>query len=259
MLLAIDVGNTDITLGLGNKDEWRSRWRIPSLTDLPEAFYSHRIVDNFFESGIRREEVSRVVISSVVPELTDKIIRTAASLFGMQPIVMGLDVYRSLPITVMNPYEIGSDLVCNALAAFTFFNSSCVVVDFGTALTFTALSQTGEILGVSIAPGLKTAIRSLSQHTARLFDVPLEMPSSVLGRGTVHAIQAGVLYGYEGMVKHMLERIGSEMNVKSLPSVATGGLSSVIPSLKEVFTHIDPDLTLTGLRIAGEITNAKSG
>ena len=152
----------------------------------------------------------------------------------------------------MNPYEIGSDLVCNALAAFTFFKAQCVVVDFGTALTFTTVSKDGEILGVSIAPGLKTAIRSLSQNTAQLFDVPLEMPSSVLGRGTVHAIQAGVLFGYEGMVRHMLDRIKSELNDPDLRSVATGGLSSIIPSLTSVFTHIDPNLTLNGLRIVTE-------
>jgi len=153
----------------------------------------------------------------------------------------------------LNPYEIGSDLVSNALAAYSYFKSSCVAVDFGTALTFTTVASDGEILGVSIAPGLKTAIKSLSQNTAKLFDVPLEMPSAPLGRGTVQAIQAGVLIGYEGMVKHMLEKIREELNQPALNSVATGGLSSIIPSLHDVFTKVDPFLTLEGLRIAGEI------
>lgn len=258
MLLAIDIGNSDITLGLGRADIWQTRWRIPSLTDLPDIFYAHKILDNFFENGIKREDVSCVAISSVVPELTDKLIHTSVSLFGKDPVVMGPDVYQKLPIAVMNPYEIGSDLVCNSLAAFTFFKRSCIVVDFGTALTFTTLSDKGEILGVSIAPGLKTAIRSLSQNTARLYDVPLEMPSSVLGRGTVHAIQAGVLFGYEGMVKHMIGCIKKELDDPELSSVATGGLSAIIPSLREVFTHIDPNLTLTGLKIAGEIIRGRT-
>jgi len=258
MLLAIDIGNSEITLGLGKADVWHTRWRIPSFTDLPEIFYSHKVLDNFFENGIKREEVTCVVISSVVPELTDRIIHASMSLFEIEPVVMGPDVYQQLPIRVMNPYEIGSDLVCNSLAAFTFFKRRCIVVDFGTALTFTTLSDKGEILGVSIAPGLKTAIRSLSQNTARLYDVPLEMPSSVLGRGTVHAIQAGVLFGYEGMVKHMLERIMNELEDPKMSSVATGGLSAIIPSLKEVFTHIDPNLTLTGLKIAGEIVKGET-
>ena len=258
MLLAIDIGNSDITLGLHIENQWQPVWRIPSVADLPQMFYSLKILDNFFESGIKREDVSCVVISSVVPELTDKIVYASASLFEIDPIVMGPELYKSLPITVLNPYEIGSDLVSNSLAAFTFFNRSCVVVDFGTALTFTTLSGKGEILGVSIAPGLKTAIKSLSQNTARLFDVPLDMPESVLGKGTVQAIQAGVLIGYEGMVRHMLERIKSELNDPSLSTVATGGLSSIIPSLKEVFSVVDPHLTLNGLKIAGEIVMGKA-
>jgi type III pantothenate kinase len=257
MILAIDIGNSDITLGLSDQGNWRFIWRIPSVTDQPEMFYSLRILDYFFESGVHREEVSRVVMSSVVPGLTNKIVHVTTSLFGRAPVVLGPEIYAHLPIRVMNPYEIGSDLVSNALAAFTFFKDRCVVVDFGTALTFTTISAEGEILGVSIAPGLKTAIRSLSQNTAQLFDVPLEMPASALGRGTVHAIQAGVLFGYEGMVRHMIDRIKSELNEPSLRSVATGGLSSVIPSLSGVFTHIDPTLTLNGLRIVTEIVRHK--
>jgi type III pantothenate kinase len=253
MLLAIDVGNSDITLGINSSDRWTTTWRIPSVSDLPQMFYSLKIMDYFFESRLDRGEVKSVVISSVVPQLTEKIVYAAASLFEREPVVLGPEVYAKLPIKVLNPYEIGSDLVSNALAAYSYFKSSCVAVDFGTALTFTTVASDGEILGVSIAPGLKTAIRSLSQNTAKLFDVPLEMPSTALGRGTVQAIQAGVLIGYEGMVKHMLEKIRTELNQPSLNSVATGGLSSIIPSLHDVFTAVDPHLTLQGLKIAAEI------
>jgi type III pantothenate kinase len=253
MLLAIDVGNSDITLGINSSDRWTTTWRIPSVIDLPQMFYSLKILDYFFESRLDRGEVKSVVISSVVPQLTEKKVYAATSLFEREPVVLGPDVYSKLPIKVLNPYEIGSDLVSNALAAYSYFKSSCVAVDFGTALTFTTVASDGEILGVSIAPGLKTAIRSLSQNTAKLFDVPLEIPSTALGRGTVQAIQAGVLIGYEGMVKHMLEKIRTELNQPSLNSVATGGLSSIIPSLHDVFTIVDPHLTLQGLKIAGEI------
>jgi type III pantothenate kinase len=194
----------------------------------------------------------------VVPQLTEKIVYAATSLFEQDPVVMGPEVYKKLPIKVLNPYEIGSDLVSNALAAYTHFKNSCVAVDFGTALTFTTVSASGEILGVSIAPGLKTAIKSLSQNTAKLFDVPLEMPTSALGRGTIHAIQAGVLIGYEGMVKHMLERIGTELKQPSISSIATGGLSSIIPSLHDVFTLVDPCLTLNGLKITSEIVKQET-
>ncbi|HEX6891844.1 MAG TPA: type III pantothenate kinase, partial [Chryseolinea sp.] len=227
MLLAIDVGNSDITLGIHSSDRWTATWRIPSVTDLPHMFYSLKILDYFFERGWDRGDVKSVVISSVVPQLTEKIVYAVTSLFEREPVVLGPEVYKKLPIKVLNPYEIGSDLVSNALAAYTYFKSSCVAVDFGTALTFTTIAADGEILGVSIAPGLKTAIKSLSQNTAKLFDVPLEIPSTVLGRGTVQAIQAGVLIGYEGMVKHMLERIRTELNQPSLNSIATGGYTQL--------------------------------
>jgi type III pantothenate kinase len=195
-----------------------------------------------------------VVISSVVPDLTDKIIHVTATLFEKKPIVLGPDIYPRLPIEVLNPYEIGSDLVANAVAAYEKFKTNCAVVDFGTALTFTTLSSGGKIEGVAIAPGLKTAIRSLSQNTAKLFDVPLELPKSVLGKNTVHAIQAGILMGYEGLVKSMLDRIRTEMNDPDLKSVATGGLSSIIAPLNGTFTAIEPHLTLEGLRIVGELS-----
>lgn len=253
MLLAIDIGNSDITIGIHSSDSWNPVWRIPSVADLPSMYYSMRIVNHFLEGGIATEEISQIIISSVVPELTDKIQDTVTSIFHKTPVIMGPEIYLKLPIGILNPYEIGADLVANALAAYTRFQSNCVVVDFGTALTFTTISSTGEILGVSIAPGLKTAIKALSQNTARLFDVPMEMPKSVLGKSTTHAIQAGVMIGYEGMVIHMLNRIKSELADTDLKSVATGGLSMTIPSLKSIFTELDPYLTLSGLRIAAEI------
>lgn len=249
MLLALDIGNSDITLGYWDGQAWKHIWRIPSDKHRPELFYGVRIRDHFFESDVKLESVTDVAISSVVPELTDRIISVCKSLFYISPIVLGPELYKKLPVGVLNPYEIGSDLVANALAAYTRFNRSCIVVDFGTALTFTTLANDGEILGVAIAPGLKTAIKSLSQNTAKLFDVPLQMPNSVLGKNTVHAIQAGILYGYEGMVVNMVQKIREELNDPGIPVVATGGLSSIITSLVSTFTGIEPNLTLDGLRI----------
>ncbi|MCZ8215373.1 MAG: type III pantothenate kinase, partial [Cyclobacteriaceae bacterium] len=137
----------------------------------------------------------------------------------------------------------------NALAAFELFKSNCVVVDFGTALTFTTVSAKGEIVGVSIVPGLKTAIKALTQNTAQLFEVPLVVPDSVLGKDTTHAIQAGVLHGYEGLVRTMLQKIKTELKDADLKVVATGGLSSILPALKDEFTIINRELTLDGLRL----------
>ncbi|MFZ2904933.1 MAG: type III pantothenate kinase [Cyclobacteriaceae bacterium] len=252
MLLAVDIGNTDITLGLYDQNQWAHIWRITAASNRPELFYGIKLREYFFEAGIKPAAVQKIVVSSVVPSLTDRIITVVTTLFEKRPIVLAPDVYRKLPIEVLNPYEIGSDLVANALAAFVKFKRNCIVVDFGTALTFTTISGQGKILGVSIAPGLKTAIKSLSQNTAKLFDVPLELPQSALGKNTVHAIQAGILLGYEGLVESMLQRIKDELSDLQCATVATGGLSSIIAPLKNQFTEVDINLTLNGLKLTGD-------
>jgi len=249
MILVLDIGNSDITIGLYNHKAWLHVWRIPAVADRPELFYGIRIRDYFFEAGLSVSDVEKIVLSSVVPNFTDKIINVTVTLFEKNPVVLGPEIYSKLPIKVLNPYEIGSDLVANAVAAHSLFNSNCLVVDFGTALTFTTVSGEGNILGVAIAPGLKTAIRALSQNTAKLFDVPLEMPRTALGTNTVQAIQAGILLGYEGLVKFMVDRIRLELNDPDLSTVATGGLSSIITPGTQTFNRIEPNLTLDGLRI----------
>lgn len=248
MLLALDIGNSDITIGLYEDDQWRHVWRMPAMVELPAMYFSMRLASQFLESGIANEVIDRVGISSVVPELTGRLEEACVTLFNVNPVILGPEIYQQLPLTILKPYEIGADLVCNAMGAYDKFRNRCIVADFGTALTFTAIGDNGEIAGVTIAPGLGTAIRSLSQHTAKLFDVPLDMPDSVLGKGTTHAIQAGVMIGYEGMVLHMLNKIRSELGTGA-GAIATGGLCYAIPSLADAFDSIDPNLTLNGLRL----------
>jgi type III pantothenate kinase len=252
MILAVDIGNTDVTIGLYRENHWANVWRLPSSISRSELFYGIKLREYFFEGGLKVDDVRQVVVSSVVPGLTDKIVSVVKTLFEKEPVVLGPDIYSKLPIEVLNPYEIGSDLVANALAAYVQLKQNCIVVDFGTALTFTTISNTGKILGVAIAPGLKTAIRSLSQNTAKLFEVPLEMPESALGKNTVHAVQAGILIGYEGLVGSMLRRIKQELGDSPCATIATGGLSSIITSLQNEFTLVDRNLTLNGLKITGE-------
>ena len=251
MLLAIDIGNSDITLGLWNDNQWDFHWRIPSKPDQPELFYGVKIRDFFFESSVPAEAISQVVLSSVVPSLNEKIKNVIRSLFQTEPVLVGPKIYDQLPIQILNPYEIGSDLVANAMGAFIKFKRTCIVVDFGTALTFTTISGNGKILGVSIVPGLRTALKALSANAAKLFDVPLEIPKSALGTNTVTAIQSGVVIGYEGLVRQVVSAIRAELK-EDCPAVATGGLSFVITSLKPFFFAIEPDLTLDGLRYIAE-------
>ncbi len=251
MLLALDIGNSDITIGLWSNEKWNHVWRIPSKPDQPELYYGVKMRDYFLEGSVAVDLVEIIVLSSVVPSLTEKIKNVIRQLFLKEPITLGPPVYAKLPIQVLNPYEIGSDLVANAMAAFAKLKQTCIVVDFGTALTFTTVSGEGKILGVSIVPGLRTALKSLTQNTAKLFDVPLEMPASALGINTVTAIQSGIVIGYEGLVKNIVAAIRRELKT-DCPAIATGGLSFVITSLKGFFHTVDPHLTLDGLRIIGQ-------
>lgn len=251
MILAIDVGNSDITLGLWDANAWTHTWRIPTQINQPELFYGIKMRDYFFEANVEVSKIESCVLSSVVPPLTDKLKSVIEVLLEKQPIVLGPTIYEKLKIKVLNPYEIGSDLVSNAVAAYEHYKHTCIVVDFGTALTFTTLSARGKILGVSIAPGLKTAIKSLTQNTAKLFDVPLQMPPSALGTSTITAIQSGILFGYNGLVQSMVREIRAEIN-EECPAIATGGLSGIITPLQDFFDRIDPNLTLNGLRIVAE-------
>jgi type III pantothenate kinase len=248
MILALDIGNSDITMGYWNGQQWAHTWRIPSRSQQPELFYGVKIRDSFLESQVAIPSVRIIVISSVVPGLTEKIQKVIRSLFNSEPIVLGPAIYGKLPIEVLNPYEIGSDLVANAMAAHMLYKTPAIVCDFGTALTFTTISAQGKILGVSIVPGLRTAIKALAQNTAKLFDIPLETPTSALGTSTITAIQSGLVIGYDGLVRNMVGAIRAELK-EDCPAIATGGLSFVISSLKGFFSTIDPHLTLDGLRL----------
>ncbi|GAB3577326.1 type III pantothenate kinase [Spirosoma luteolum] len=252
MQLIVDVGNTDAVFGLYDQSAWRSIWRTPARIDEPAASYEARLRLWLLEAGVSLSTVQQTVLSSVVPDLTPTLRAMLTELFAFDPVVVGPGVYPLLPLDILRPHEIGADLVANALAAHTRYGRNCVVVDFGTALTFTTVSATGKMLGVAIAPGLKTAIRSLFANTAQLPEVPIDVPASALGQNTTHAIQAGVVLGYEGLVRSLLDRIRAELGGDCI-AVATGGLSGRIPSLRDAFVDITPSLTLDGVRLIGEL------
>lgn len=261
MQIIVDIGNTDAVFGLYNQTAWQHIWRTPSRTDESAQSYEGRLRLWLLEANVPLSAIQTTVISSVVPDLTPTIRTMLGELFGLEPIVAGPAVYSLLPLEILRPHEIGADLVANALAAYTHYRRNCVVVDFGTALTFTTVSGAGKILGVAIAPGLETAIRSLFANTAQLPEVPIAVPSSALGLSTTHAIQAGVVLGYEGLVRSLLDRIRDELGGDCI-AIATGGLSGQIPSLHNAFADVVPSLTLEGVRLIGEhvqsLPNAKA-
>jgi type III pantothenate kinase len=254
MLLAVDVGNTDTVFGLYESDAWTHVWRVRSLAQESESHYASKLMLHFLEAGLSFDDVKTVVLSSVVPALTPTIQKMLRSLFSVDTITVGPNTVPGLKIAIDHPHELGADLIANAVAVMTRYKQNCVVVDFGTALTFTTVSNKGEILGVAILPGLVTAVKALFANTAQLPEVPLKLPASAIGKNTVQSIQAGILLGYEGLVKSLIHRIRLEMGGDCI-AVATGGLSSIIDTLRDEFVEIDRKLTLDGLRIIGEKIN----
>lgn len=252
MLLAIDIGNTNIVLGINYSGKWVNHWRIQ--TDSLKTADEYAVIINSLlqNKEIKKSGVLRIILSSVVPTLVMPFSEMLLGLFGKEPILVTPEIYPKLPIKVLNPNQIGADLVTNSVAAYTKFGNFTMVVDFGTALTFTTVSGDSEISGVAIAPGLLTAMSSLAGNTAQLPFVHLAPPPSVLGDNTTHAIQSGIIYGYTGLVDYIIEKTEQELNHK-LNVVATGGLSSVISPLTKNVKHVDKMLTLEGLKIISSL------
>jgi len=251
MLVAIDIGNSNVSVAINDGKKWQHFWRYPTIRDESPFFYSLRIRNHLFEHDIDVKQIKKVVLSSVVPPLTPVFQEILPDLLQKSIVTVGPGIFPSLSLKIDNPNEIGSDLIANAVAAHTIYQQDCIVVDFGTALTFTTVTKEGEVLGVAIAPGLKTAIGALFSKTAQLPEVPLNMPKMPVGKNTIHAIQSGILNGYVGLVKHMLSEIRKEVGDHYI-AVATGGLSSILHPLKEEFVDIDVELTMNGLKIIGE-------
>lgn len=250
MLLAIDIGNSNIVVGVFDKtnQKWLYQWRMETSTTKTANDYALLLGDLLLENDMDLSIFDSLVLSSVVPPLTQVLKTALKEFFHQEPLVLGANIYHKLPIQIERPHEIGADLVANAMAAYEKYKDDCIIVDFGTALTFTTLAKSGKILGVAIAPGLKTAMYSLFINTAQLPEVPLELPTTALGRNTTEALQAGVLLGYIGLVESLIERIKNEIQTPC-KVIATGGLSSVIQPLASKFDEINPNHTLDGLRI----------
>lgn len=247
MILAIDIGNTNIVFGVSDEDGWRKVWRIQ--TDASKTADEHEVIFGSLLAGsnIEKSEIDRAVLSSVVPRLIRPFNEMLERLLGCLPLLVEPSIYSELPLEILSPEEIGTDIVADATAAFIRYGGPCMVIDFGTAITFTTILQTGRIAGVAIVPGLQTALKSLTGNTAQLRDVQLVAPPSVLGDSTTHAIQSGLVFGFAGLVDSMVERTEAEISRK-LTVVATGGLSSVLKNISSRIQLIDETLTLDGLK-----------
>jgi len=255
MLLAIDVGNTNIVLGVFDGASLVQSWRLQTLRERTSDELGLLVDGLFAHSRIDRARIRGVILGSVVPPLTGTLQVMAERYFGITPVVVEPAANTGMPILYENPHEVGADRIENAVAAYEKFGRAAarplIVVDFGTATTFDAITAKGEYLGGAICPGVQISADALFQRAARLPRIDVRKPSRIVGRTTVGAMESGLFYGYVGMVEGLVRRMNEELGGNAI-TVATGGLADAIARETSLIEHIDPDLTLEGLRIVWE-------
>jgi type III pantothenate kinase len=255
MLLAIDVGNTNIVFGVFEGDRLVESWRLATLRERTSDEIGIWVAQLFEHRALDAGKVTGMVMGSVVPPLTGTFLTMAQRYFGMTPLNVDSTVDTGLPILYKNPAEVGADRLLNGVAAYRLYGrerqAPMVIVDFGTATTFDAISANGEYLGGIITPGLQISADALFQRAARLPRVDLRKPCEVIGRTTVGAIESGLYYGYAALVEGLVERMVQELGPNTV-CIATGGLAGIIEPEVDAIDLVDPDLTLQGLRMVWE-------
>lgn len=254
MLLAIDIGNTNIVMGLYDGKELLEHWRIATEKNRTADEYGILLRQLLRASNRERKVVKHVIVSSVVPDLTGAIKLMSEKYFHIKPMVVGQGLKTGLIIRYENPKDVGADRIVNAVAAIEKYGAPLVIVDFGTATTFCAVNEKGDYMGGAIAPGIGIAMDALFSRTAQLPKVELTLPKNPIGRNTVNAIQSGLLYGYCGLVDGLTKRIAEEIGpgLEGITVVATGGLAEIIARESTTIEYVDQFLTLEGLRILYE-------
>jgi type III pantothenate kinase len=252
MLLTVDIGNTNITLGLYDGETLGPRWRLATAHERMPDEYGLQFVGLLNHAGLSPIDLGGICLASVVPPLTGKVVEACRIYLGQDPLVVETGVKTGVRIRYEDPRAVGADRIVDAAAVQRLYGGPACVVDFGTATTFDAINGDGDYLGGAIAPGISIAAEALFLHTAKLPRVDLQRPPAAIGRNTVHAMQSGLLFGYvalvEGMVRRFREELGPEMNV-----IATGGLAEIVARETAVIEIIAPWLTLDGLRFVWEM------
>lgn len=251
MLLAVDIGNTTIEVGVFRGKELYKHWKIKSEREKTCDEYKITLVNLFFLSKIEVRKVNSVILSSVVPPLTPVFKDLSRAVFHANPLVVGPGLKTGMPILYENPQDVGADRIAASVAAQEKYGGPAIVVDFGTATTFDAISDKGEYLGGAIAPGIQIAAEALYLKTAKLPRIEIAKSKRAIGRTTVASMQSGLYFGYIGLVANIVKAIQEELGGECTV-VGTGGLSSLICSEIDIFSHQAPFLVLDGLRIIHE-------
>lgn len=246
MLLVIDVGNTNIVLGIYAGTTLQRSWRITTDKRRTVDEYAVLVGDLFNMAGISFADVKDVVISCVVPPLLATLEGLCADYFKLKALVVGPEIKTGMPILYANPREVGSDRIVNAVAAYEKHRCSLIVIDFGTATTFDFITEQGEYLGGAIAPGIGISAEALFERASKLPRVEFVAPPTVIARNTINSIQSGLIYGYAGLVDGIVSRMQQESKEEALV-IATGGLAPLIAPISRTIAQVDANLTLDGL------------
>ena len=253
MLLAIDVGNTNIVIGVFRGNTLVHTWRLTTIRERTSDELGILIANLCERHEIRNVDISGIIIASVVPPLTGTLVSMVSEYFGRVPLLFDPALNGGMPVLIDNPREVGADRVANGIAAFALYSKSLplIIVDFGTATTFDAVSARGEYLGGIICPGPNVSAEALFQRAAKLPRIDVKKPPRVIGTNTIHAMQSGLFWGYVDMVEGLLRRMKSELG-GAATILATGGLAPVVAPESSLIEHVDQDLTLHGLRLVWE-------
>lgn len=254
VLLVIDVGNTNIVLGVYRDEELLYHWRISSNKDRTSDEYGLLFEQIFNHNGLDVEDVKDIIISSVVPPLMHTMPTVSRRYFGIEPIIIGTDIKIGIDIKYDNPEEVGADRIVNAVSGFEKYGGPLIIVDSGTAVTFDAVSKEGSYLGGIITPGIKISSEALFLRTAMLPKVEIAKPEKFIGKNTINSIQSGLVHGYVGMMDYIIQNMIKEMEYAEdeVKVIATGGFSNLISNESKYIDIIDGLLTLEGLRLIYE-------
>jgi len=251
MILTLDVGNTNIKLGIYSAEgELLQYGRLSTDVHKTSDEYGLTIINVFQYAHLDPAKVDGIIYSSVVPSINFTLESMCHTFFHQDPILVGPGIRTGMPILYDNPREVGSDRICTAVAAYEKYGGPCIVIDFGTATTFGAVSAAGEFLGGAIMPGMKVSLQGLVSGTARLPNIELKKPGRVIGKNTIENMQSGLIHGYTGAVQRLVRKIGQEMNeTEKVKVVATGGMARMVAEDSKVIDIIDSYLAMQGLYI----------
>lgn len=252
MLLTIDVGNTNLTLGLYEGEELGRHWRLATDHARMPDEYGLQLLGLLENAGCSPESLQGISLASVVPALTMRVVQACREYLKQEPLIVDTGVKTGIKIRYEDPRAVGADRVCDAVAVMHLYGGPACIIDFGTATTFNALTKTGEYLGGAITAGINLAAEALSTRAAKLPNIDLQRPPSIIGRNTVHAMQSGLIFGYVSMVEGMVTRFRTELG-EDMQVIATGGLVEIVARETQIIDHIAPWLTLDGLRIIWEL------